>query len=173
MFEIGDLIIYGSEGVCRVDDIGVPDIYDIDQEHPYYTLCPLYRQGKIYTPVNSSVFMRPVISKQEALDLIQSYPDIDDTVIENRNIRILSEKYQETMDSHDCSDLMRIMKSVHHKKKLMDQRGKKLGQVDEKYLKKAEDLLHGEFAVALDSPKEKVRDFIESKVQGLLNGGVN
>ncbi len=167
MFEIGDLIIYGSEGVCRVDDIGVPDLYNVDLGHSYYTLSPLYRQGKIYTPVDASVFMRPVISKQEALDLIQSYPDIDDTVIENRNIRILSEQYQATMNSHDCSDLMRIMKSVHHKKKIMDQRGKKLGQVDEKFLKKAEDLLHGEFAVALNIPKEEVGRFIKNRVQAL------
>ena len=141
MFEIGDLIIYGSEGVCRVDDIGVPDIYDIDQAQSYYTLSPLYRQGKIYTPVDASVFMRPVISRQEALDLIQSYPDIDDAVIENRNIRILSEKYQETMSSHDCGDLMRVLKSVHHKKLLMDERGKKLGQVDEKYFIKSNKLI--------------------------------
>ena len=34
-------------------------------------------------------------------------------------------------------------------------------------LKKAEDLLHGEFAVALDIPKEEVGPFIKSKVQGL------
>lgn len=167
MFEIGDLIIYGSEGVCRVENIGIPDMFDIDKEHPYYTLRPLYRQGKIYTPVNSSVFMRPVISRQEALDLIQSYPDIDDTIIENRNIRVLSEKYQQTINTHDCSDLLRILKSVHHKKRILDQRGKKLGQVDEKYFKKAEDLLHGEFAVALDIPKEEVSNFIKSRVQEL------
>ena len=170
MFEIGDLIIYGSEGVCRVDDIGIPEMFDIDREHPYYTLSPLYRQGKIYTPVDASVFMRPVISRQEALDLIHSYPDIDDAIIENRNIRVLSEQYQETMNSHDCSDLMRILKSVHHKKKVMDQRGKKLGQVDEKFFRKAEDLLHGEFAVALDIPKDEVGDFIRSRVESFCTG---
>ena len=164
MFAIGDLIIYGSEGVCRVEDIGVPDIFDSDNGHSYYTLSPLYRQGRIYTPVDASVFMRPVISKQEALDLISSYPDIDDEIIENRNIRILSEKYQETMNSHACSDLMKVLKSVYHKKQIMDQRGKKLGQVDEKYFKKAEDLLHGEFAVALNIPKEEVGSFIRNRI---------
>ena len=164
MFAIGDLIIYGSEGVCRVEDIGVPDIFDSDNGHSYYTLSPLYRQGRIYTPVYASLFMRPVISKQEALDLISSYPDIDDEIIENRNIRILSEKYQETMNSHACLDLMKVLKSVYHKKQIMDQRGKKLGQVDEKYFKKAEDLLHGEFAVALNIPKEEVGSFIRSRI---------
>ncbi|MDD7409588.1 MAG: CarD family transcriptional regulator [Anaerovoracaceae bacterium] len=167
MFHVGDLIVYGSEGVCRVDAIGVPEIFDTDQEREYYTLSPLYRQGTVYTPVDTKVFMRPVISRQEAMDLIRSIPNIDDGVIENRNIRILSEKYQETMKSHNCEDLMRVVKSVNHKKRLMDERGKKLGQVDEKYYKKAKDLLHGEFAVVLDIPKEDVGNYIENQVKSL------
>lgn len=167
MFHVGDLIVYGSEGVCRVDAIGVPEIFDSNQDKQYYTLSPLYRQGTVYTPVDTKVFMRPVISKQEAIDLIKSIPEIDDRVIENRNIRILSEKYQETMKSHNCEDLLRIVKSVHHKKRLMDKKGKKLGQVDEKYYKKAVDLLHGEFAVVLDIPKEDVGNYIANHVKSL------
>ena len=31
MFKIGDIIIYGSQGACRVEDIGVPDISGIIQ----------------------------------------------------------------------------------------------------------------------------------------------
>lgn len=167
MFQIGDLIIYGSVGVCKVEDIGVPDIYGMDADRQYYTLAPLYKQGKVYTPVDTKVFMRPVISRSEALELIKSIPDIDDDIIENRNIRVLSEKYQSTMDTHECSDLMHILKSIRHKRNVMDERGKKLGQVDEKFYRKAEDLLHGEFAVALDIPKEKVGAYIADKVKGL------
>ena len=86
MFKIGDLIIYGGEGVCKVEDIGVPDIFDVTHEREYYTLSPLYRQGKIYTPVDTKIFMRPVISKDEAMDLIEMMPEIDGEVCENRNV---------------------------------------------------------------------------------------
>jgi CarD family transcriptional regulator len=42
---------------------------------------------------------------------------------------------------------------------------KKLGAIDERFKKKAEELLFGEFAVVLDIPKEDVRSYISNKVQ--------
>lgn len=170
LFQVGDLIIYGSEGVCKVVGIGVPEIFeDEGGDREYYTLEPLYRRGTVYTPVDTSVFMRHVISREEALDLINVIPDIDDEIIENRNIRMLSEQYEQSIRSHSCTDLVRLIKSVDHKRRVMNERGKKLGQVDEKFFKRAEELLHGEFAVALDIPKEEVRDFISDRVKKLIN----
>ena len=49
---------------------------------------------------------------------------------------------------------------------LMNSRGKKLGQVDEKFFRKAEDLLYGEFAVALEVLKENVKNLIMKEIDG-------
>lgn len=166
MYKIGDHIIYGGEGVCKVEAIGVPEIFDRKESREYYTLLPLYRQGRIYTPVDTTVFMRPVISRDEAINLIEKMPQIDGEVYENRNVRVLSEHYQNTMNSHNCVDLVRTIKSIYAKRELMTERGKKLGQVDEKFFRKAEDLLFGEFAVALGVPKENVRDIIMKEIDG-------
>ena len=167
MFQVGDLIIYGNEGVCRVESIGLPEIFENEQDRQYYTLDPLYKQGLVYAPVDTPVFMRSIITREEAMELIARIPEIDDGIFENRNIRVLSEQYQETLKSHDCAELVRIVKSVNHKRQIMTARGKKLGQVDEKFYKKAVDLLHGEFAVVLDIPKEEVCEFIEREVSKL------
>ena len=70
MYEIGQLIVYGNEGVCRVEEIGTPKISGVDKHRDYYTLAPIYREGKVFTPVDSKVFMRPVITREEALALI-------------------------------------------------------------------------------------------------------
>ncbi|MBR2779389.1 MAG: CarD family transcriptional regulator [Firmicutes bacterium] len=170
MFQVGDLIIYGNEGVCRVESIGAPemsDLVDMGSDRMYYTLDPLYKQGKVYTPVDTSVFMRHIISKEDAMALIERIPEIDDSIFENRNIRILSELYQDTMKSHECADLVRVVKAVERKREIMIGKGKKLGQVDEKFYKKASDLLHGEFAVVLGIPKEEVGAFIQREVNRL------
>lgn len=164
MFKIGDLVVYGGEGVCKVEDIGIPDIFEESQNKKYYTLSPLYRQGKIYTPVDTKIFMRPVISKDEAMDLIEMMPDIDGEIYENRNVRILSEHYQEKIQSHNCVDLVKTIKDIYAKRMLMNSRGKKLGQVDEKFFRKAEDLLYGEFAVALDESRENVKNLIMKEI---------
>ena len=51
MYQIGDYIVYGNEGVCRVDEIAPFHIPGMTAERLYYTLTPLYHDEKIYTPV--------------------------------------------------------------------------------------------------------------------------
>ena len=37
----------------------------------YYNLSPVYGSGTIYVPVDTKIFMRPVLSRREAMDLIR------------------------------------------------------------------------------------------------------
>ena len=94
MYQIGDIIVYGGEGVCRVEEIGVPKISGVNKQRQYYTLAPLYREGKVFTPVDTKVFMRPVVTRDEALELIKGIPSIQADVYENSNLRFLNEHYQ-------------------------------------------------------------------------------
>ena len=69
MFAVGDLVVYGGEGVCRVEKIGPSELRGADKEKLYYTLLPLYRTGQVLTPVDTRVLMRPILTEQEALEL--------------------------------------------------------------------------------------------------------
>ena len=156
MYEIGQLIVYGNEGVCRVEEIGTPKISGVDKHREYYTLAPIYREGKVFTPVDSKVFMRPVITREEALALIDRIPQMTAQVYENSNLRFLNEHYQQCIQDYTCADLLQLIKDVRAKRRRMAERGKKLGLVDERYMKRAEEMLHGELAIALDMPREQV-----------------
>ena len=77
MYKVGDLILYGSTGVCRVDDI----THDVPgregQDQLYYVLTPLYQDFTIYVPTDTTkVFMRPIISRDEAEELIKGIPEM-------------------------------------------------------------------------------------------------
>ena len=100
MYEIGQLIVYGNEGVCRVEEIGTPKISGVDKHRDYYTLAPIYREGKVFTPVDSKVFMRPVITREEALALIDRIPQMTAEVYENSNLRFLNEHYQQCIQNY-------------------------------------------------------------------------
>ena len=78
MFEVGDMIIYGNNGVCRVETVGKVDSAILPKDREYYTLCPHYSKGsKIFSPVdNQKVIMRPVINKEEAMQLIDTIKDV-------------------------------------------------------------------------------------------------
>ena len=75
MFSIGEYIVYGMNGVCKVEEIGPMNMSGVDSDKIYYTLLPLYTKGsRVFTPVdNQKVVMRPVISEQEVCELIDSF----------------------------------------------------------------------------------------------------
>ena len=71
MFEKGTCIVYGTIGVCRVEEIGpIKGISGSDPGKVYYKLKPVRSGGTIYIPVDSKVFMRRVMTKQEKRNCI-------------------------------------------------------------------------------------------------------
>lgn len=164
MYNAGDLIMYGGEGVCRVEGVGVPDIPYIDGERLYYTLRPLYRDGVVYTPVDTDIFMRPVISREEAHELIDKAPHIAPRPCEEKNLRLLSEHYEGIIRTHDCTGLVGLIRAVRSKGAAAEKSKKKLGQVDSRYMNRAQELLHGELAVALGIPRDDVEDYVSERI---------
>jgi len=165
MYQPGDLIVYGGEGVCRVEAVGPLKLSDMKSDKLYYTLQPLYRTGTVFAPVEGKVFTRPVISREEAEKLIRAIPHIQEGHLDGRNMRAAGEYYQKLMDSHNCSDLVQVIKTAYSKQQNAYAAGRKSGQMDERYRKRAEETLYGELAVALDIPKDSVEDFIKKTVE--------
>lgn len=164
MYKVDDLIIYGSYGVCKVESIDVPDISGIDKNKLYYTLSPLYHKDRVFTPVDTTVFTRPVITYEEAKRLISHIPSIRENLTDIDNIKLLEGYYKESMQTHDCFDLLRLIKTIYTRERIIEEQGKKLGQVDKRFMNRAEDQLYGEFAVALNISKEIVKSYIEEKI---------
>ena len=168
MFRKGDLIIYHNEGVCRVDEIApFKELTDSDSDRMYYKLSPIYGKGSIFIPVDTKLFMRPVISKEEAENLIIKIPNIKSDTFDTTNLKQLTEYYQSSFVSHECEDLLQLIKTVYVKTQKQIMSGKKPGQTDQRYMKRAEELLHGELAIALGIPYEKVTEYIEGKLAEL------
>ena len=76
MFTEGQLVIYGGEGVCRIAAVGPSSLSGTDKTKLYYTLTPLTRSGTVLTPVDTKVLMRPILTRQEAEDLIAQLPQL-------------------------------------------------------------------------------------------------
>ncbi len=95
--------------------------------------------------------------------LIEGIPDLE-VNISNNSLRELKDCYNSLINTHSCDDLIHLIKMVYVKKNNAISVGKKLGQTDQAYVKVAEDILYGEFAVALQMPKENIKEFIENKI---------
>lgn len=157
---MNDLIVYGNHGVCKVEDVGTLSISMADKQKQYYTLRPVYqRESVIYAPVdNNKTIMRFVLSKEEVEDLIQDIPNIESVWIGNEREREV--QYRAALQTCDCRELVKIIKTLYQRKKLRIQDGKKVTVVDEKYFRQAEDKLYEELAFVLGMEKRDVSTYI-------------
>lgn len=169
MFQVGDHIVYGTNGVCRIAAIGKPDGLTVQEGRQYYTLIPLFSSETIYTPVDTKVFMRPVISQKEALSLIAQIPFLEGTPPGTHDTKQAAGRYQASLDAHECTELCKLIKTVYAKNQNAIERRRSPGQVDQYFMKRAEDLLFGELSVALDMPRENVLPYIQQSVSSFEN----
>lgn len=167
MFEIGDYIIYGTNGVCRVQAIGKVDMGSNSKNKSYYTLVPVYQKGStVFTPVdNDKVPMRPVISEAEAKALVDRIKDVESIGVQDEKKR--EDVYKKTLRKCDCLETVRIIKTLYSRQQTRMAEGKKVTSSDERYLNIAEDNLYGELALALHMEKGDVAEFIASRVEEL------
>lgn len=167
MFEVGSLLIYDTTGVCKVLDIGVPEGLPVaNKERKYYKLTPVFGSGTIYIPVDTKVFMRPVISKEEAEALIRKIPEIREDVCDSRNLKVLEDHYKASLMTHECEDLVQLIKTVYTKKMNLEKSGKKTGKTDQQYMKRAKQLLYEELSIALGIPVGEMEDYITRTIEG-------
>ena len=160
MFQVGECIVYGMNGVCRVDAVGSMSMSGVDSDKQYYTLTPIYAKGKkVFTPVdNKKVIMRSVITKEEALQLIDDMKNME--LIEAFDDKCRELAYKESMKTCDCRAFVRIMNTVLKRKQERQLQGKKLSACDERYYKQAQENLCEELAVSLGIEKSEVEELI-------------
>ena len=152
-------------GVCRVEAVETRVLPKGADEAQFYVLKPIYQTCSVSTPIdNDKIPMRPVISREEAESLIDTIPDVHAEAYHNKVLRQLSEHYEAIIKLYDCAKLIELLLSTYDKRRLCAQQKKKFGAMDERYMKRAEDMLFGEFAVALGIDKNEVSGYITRRI---------
>ena len=169
MFGIGDYVICGNKGVCEVENITTLNISGVDREREYYILKPLYMNGStVYVPVDSpKEYMRKVLKREEAEELIRAIPEIPLLVITND--KLSEQTYKDCIRTNDCEDLVKIIKTIYTRKQKRMKAGRKVTAVDAKYFHMAEENLYGELAVSLNIRRQDVESYIADVIDGKLS----
>ncbi len=157
MYKIGEFVIHGSNGVCRIDSVGpLANFGATDRQ--YYTLTPLYSGGsKIFSPVdNGKVMMRPVLTKPEAEELLARAKDLPGLPVPDEKKRELV--YREAFYTGQCEEMIRIMKTIYSREQKRTAQGKRSTASDERYMHLAEESLYGELAVSFGVTKEEAKE---------------
>lgn len=165
MFEKGEYIVYGSKGICEVQDITRLNLEGVSKERLYYVLSPYnQKDSRIFVPVDSNkTVMRRVISQPEAAALIDAIPQIEEISVENDKLR--EEKYKECMRTCECQEWVRIIKTLYERMQKRLEQGKKVTTTDERYFRMAEENLYLELSMALSIPKAEMVQYIAERIE--------
>lgn len=165
MYEEGTLLVHPNYGVCKILGIGKVDMRHASKESVYYTLEPLYDgKSKLYIPTDSEkLILRPVMTKESAEALIGRLSEIEPLTVQNEKER--EKVFRELLQTGDCENISRIVKTLYLRKKARLLAGKKAVSLDEKYLYIAREHLYGELAVSLGIDKDHVEDYITKCIE--------
>lgn len=164
MFNIGDKIVYGSEGVFTVSEYTSSPI-DKNDARVFYILVPLYgpQNNKIVAPgEGGAVSVRAVISRDDALALIERIPDIEEvTVLQERGRR---DAYREVLNGGRGEDYVSIIKTVRRRRKEFMAQKRRLSETDTDFESRAKNCLFSEIATALGVTKGEAEAIVDEKL---------
>lgn len=160
MFDIGDYIVYGQNGICRVTDITHPELAGIDKTKLYYVLVPTKtKDSRLYCPTdNTRIVIRKIIDAEEARAIIAETRTLEPLVIQNNRER--DNSYKDIIRSCDLRSCIKVLKALLLRKQEREASGKKATVTDERFLKQIQEEIYHELALALGREIAEVKEEI-------------
>ncbi len=164
MFEIGNYVLNATNGICKINEVVELDMSGDKVMKSYFLLRPVESEhDKVYIPVDkASQRIRKVISKDEALAVIDSISSVEVLTITNEKER--EAKYKEAVRSCEPKQIIGLLKCLFIRNEERMQQGKRSTAIDERYLKMAENNLYSEFAFALEKDKKEISEMIQKAI---------
>lgn len=160
MYQVGDYVVYGIHGVCRV--MGREKQLVNRKRSEFLVLEPLLQSGsKYYVPTENPAAMsklRAVLPKDELIQLLDSDAVRQDCWISDEGKR--KQEYRELIVSADRLRLMQMVSSLYRYRGEQEAAGRKFHQCDDNFLRDAERLLSSEISLVMELPANEAREFL-------------
>lgn len=154
MFTAGDTVLYGVNGVCKIEEVAQRTFGGVRGE--YYVLSPVAGGGRVYVPTDSEKLisrMHRVLSLEEVLETVRvTEPAALNWESDNERKGV----YKEATERSEPAALIGMVKAVALRKDELAGVGKKLHLCDERFLEGAVKVLHGQFSLVMDIKREDV-----------------
>ena len=164
MFEVGEYIVYGINGICRVEKV-CPSPFDPADTRTFYLLVPLKNptSSTIYTPVdNVRVPMRRLMTREQIQALIDQMPEIDELAVPIEKQR--REIYRETIGALEPTGYVQVIKTVHRRRAELTAAHKHFPVTDLEYGRLAKHLLYSECAHVLGLTEDSIEEYIAQRL---------
>lgn len=165
MVQVGDRVVYGIHGVCRVVE---QQERKIDRKIvTYLVLEPVGLEGSQFlVPAHNEAAMaklRPMLSREELIRLLEAPETRESSWIADENRR--KQTYRDLISSGDRVKLVQMIRILYTHKKALAASGKRCHLCDDNFLRDAERLLVGEAAIVLETDQDQAKQFIRTKLE--------
>ena len=154
MFKQGQQVIYGGNGVCVIETIIERETDMLGRRQVY--VIRLASGLTSYVPVESSVFMRALITPEEARRVLADFPSIHVRSFAGTNSKALSDQYRAIIARHDPYEMLCLFKSLRNKVQQAVRAGKKPGSMDERFAAAALEQVTQELSVVLQRSVQEI-----------------
>lgn len=166
MFEIGEQVIYGTEGVCHIARIERLRVGG--KLGRYYVLCPVSREGAtVYVPMDNETLtarMKRILSLEELEALFDGAQEDGPLWLDDANER--KALYSQVLLSGDRRKLLQLVRTLYLRRTSLLAKGKHLRSGDDQALRDAERVLSGELSLALDIPQHEAAHYLRDQLEG-------
>lgn len=156
MFNIGDLLFYSTNGVCRVSEI-CSSPFDSSDTRSFYKLTPIADNTSlvIYTPVdNTHVVMRSLITREEAETLLSRLNEIEKIAVAVEKHR--KDAYREAIREGAPEGFVKILKTVRARRELFRKTRRRVPDLDNDFEYTAKVCLYGELSAVLGVARDEI-----------------
>ena len=165
MFQVNDVVVYGAQGVCRIDGIQKQKMDGVIKE--YFVLKPAdQREAVFYVPTwneKALAKMRKVLTKEDVDALIDSIPEKEPFWIPNENAR--KDAYRQILAGGDHAAVISMLQALYAHKQERETIGKRLHVVDDYFMREAEQLLYNEWRYVLNMDKAGLMTYIMERIE--------
>ena len=161
MYKSGDVVVYGRD-VYRIKD--VKDNYLFDKT--YYIMNPIDDDSLVTSvSVDTASYLRDVITKEEAEELIAKIPSIEIVQASDRDIEY---EYKQLLRENTLEALIKIIKTTYMRNMMRQNQNKRISEKDEQYFNQAERRLYNELSISLHLTFDDTKQYVIDSVEALL-----
>ena len=158
-----DYVNYGTQGICRIEDIRVLKLTPGSGGRSYYILRPVHQEhASIFVPTDSQALlarMRPILSPAEIDRIILSVKGQAMGWICDRKER--AAQFQAILSRRDERELLLLIRCLCLRSR-EDPKGLTDGEAQ--VLKKAEQIIDQEFSFSLNLSQQAIGSYIRGKL---------
>ena len=163
MFEIGQWVMYGIHGVCRI--AGTEKQLVNRKRSEFLVLEPLSKaESKFYLPLGNPTALaklKPVLSEEELRALLNSPEVREEHWIDEESRRKMY--YKELITRGDRKEILQTIYALYRYKAAQMEAGQNFHLCDDNFLRDAEKLMSSEIALVLEMTMEQARDYLRTE----------